>query len=346
MERVLEKYWFEIKRESGRTEQERMLGEEQLEEIGDDLSGNVVGDEADRGGGDSDDDPNPMTGDDGTGEEDNLSDEDHQGVLSPAPRPRRTSLYSRVAHFHAGDDHPVRRSAGASSLVGGISDSSNRRRSPASTEETSYLELVVDTSDGMTSTIPCDRMDCRDVPGALTLMLAKRPINGPGILYPDFSFHSWPEAECPGGDSHSWPVASLVKKSGADDFRKKIPSLFWRGADTSPARKRIIENLRTRRKVFVGKSETRIDMDVEWMSWRKRDSETMDSSQLHAGRDHGGRDHSVTALNFGGQSVASGQCIRVSDWCRYQVQHRSETRMHRAREQHSHCFSPSNGRAS
>ena len=72
------------------------------------------------------------------------------------------------------------------------------------------LEIVVDTSDGMNN-VACSEHDCRlGEVGGLTFMMAKRHLHGSGILYPDFSFHSWPEAECPDPDargSHQWEIA-------------------------------------------------------------------------------------------------------------------------------------------
>lgn len=95
------------------------------------------------------------------------------------------------------------------------------------------LELIVSTSDGYKG-FSCHERDCRD--GGMMLMIAKSPPDSGGILYPDFSFHSWPEAECPAPrktGSHLWSRAREDLLSVRTPFQEKIPKLFFRGAPTS-----------------------------------------------------------------------------------------------------------------
>ncbi|CAD7931054.1 unnamed protein product, partial [Amoebophrya sp. A25] len=242
------------------------------------------------------------------------------------------------------------------------------------------------------------------------------------ILYPDFSFHSWPEAECPEGDargSHNWDrvVKDLLQEGVGEqgdahayqdeeddgsehhgehadgtgyssveglqsrppdyqlEFEQKIPKLFWRGADTSPIRRQVVQNIHRIRgdldRDFSGLGSQKID--VEWMKWNRAATQKNSAavsdveldavradSEAHRGTNNifgiigdGGSsgeeesnrfedrlalslhllkdlfEHSEEAdlsgggqlelrKNVGGQSVPSGQCVRVSDWCGYQ----------------------------
>ncbi|CAD7948244.1 unnamed protein product, partial [Amoebophrya sp. A120] len=159
-------------------------------------------------------------------------------------------------------------------------DASSRPVERAAARGRNYdLELVIDTSDGLntprckadsanyypdgenlassgrdaenTSQHPqqaIDEAECHRGSAGLTLLLAKRFPDGAGILYPDFSFHSWPEAECPEADlrgSHGWDTVTrdLLQVGDAHSFADKIDAVFWRGADTSPLRREVVKNI-------------------------------------------------------------------------------------------------------
>lgn len=87
-------------------------------------------------------------------------------------------------------------------------------------------EFVLDVSDGLANPM--------ELP--IFIITRTRDVRS-GVLYPDFTFYSWPEAVCPPERSHSYGYlydgyAREAKKQAKDPkaaFGEKLDNLFWRG---------------------------------------------------------------------------------------------------------------------
>mmetsp|Transcript_24092 Transcript_24092/g.58578 ORF Transcript_24092/g.58578 Transcript_24092/m.58578 type:complete len:504 (+) Transcript_24092:24-1535(+) len=123
----------------------------------------------------------------------------------------------------------------------------------------------------------------------LPLLVITRPTGTRnGILYPDFTFFSWPEAVCGTERSHSHSVlmrefemqASKLERDPEQVFASKHDKLFWRGAPVG-------NNYRQTALANVAGDSQHIDM--QFMTWK--------------------------AVSTGGNNTAPG-CVGLLDHCR------------------------------
>lgn len=138
--------------------------------------------------------------------------------------------------------------------------------------------------------------------------MAKSPSQGLGILYPDFSFYSWPEAECSNiheDDEENGPKSKnmngllydtvfneLLNDEELQDFNNKTDVLFWRGASTSLHRDAALRNIE-------GSLPEHL-RDVKVMTWAKNEQTLSHDNMLNK--------------NLGGQGN-SPECKNMRDWC-------------------------------
>lgn len=124
----------------------------------------------------------------------------------------------------------------------------------------------------------------------LPLLVITRPTGTTnGVLYPDFTFFSWPEAVCGAERTHAHGVlmrefereAGRLQSDPEQHFARKQDKLFWRGAPVG-------NNYRQTALTNVAGDSLHIDM--QFMSWK--------------------------AVSTGGNNSAPG-CVGLLDHCRY-----------------------------
>ncbi|CAK9072743.1 Pre-mRNA-splicing factor ATP-dependent RNA helicase DHX16 (DEAH-box protein 16), partial [Durusdinium trenchii] len=114
------------------------------------------------------------------------------------------------------------------------------------------LEVTIDVTDGELQKI--------DLP---ILVITHKKEEPRGILYPDFTFYSWPESSCPPETSHDYSYLFQKFKSWHHRYapwQNRSDLVFWRGApvDDERAREKVVQRFQRE----VEKS------DVKFMSWK------------------------------------------------------------------------------
>eukprot|EP00933_Yihiella_yeosuensis_P013971 TRINITY_DN12712_c1_g3_i1.p1 TRINITY_DN12712_c1_g3~~TRINITY_DN12712_c1_g3_i1.p1 ORF type:complete len:510 (+),score=52.84 TRINITY_DN12712_c1_g3_i1:36-1532(+) len=119
------------------------------------------------------------------------------------------------------------------------------------------VEVVIDVTDG--------ELQKLDLP---ILVITHRKSNPNGILYPDFTFYSWPESSCPPREpSHSYShLHRLAKQHWSHrvaPWRNRTDEIFWRGApvDENQASK-------SGRSEALRRLSSVPGSDAKFMSWR------------------------------------------------------------------------------